>query len=120
MGHGRRDAALELGCDAPVDYQDFESEDEELAVLVADNVIPELADMDDEILRANRELIEAAGFDLEIIGFPIDGEANDPKEKEINLSEEYAVEIRVKNEEEQRGIFEELMARGFQCRVLTL
>jgi DNA modification methylase len=71
MGHGRRDAALLLGCKAPVDYQEFATEDEELAVLVADNVIPELAEMDDEILRANRELIEAAGFDLEIIGFEV-------------------------------------------------
>jgi ParB-like chromosome segregation protein Spo0J len=71
MGHGRRDAALELGCRAPVDYQDFESEDEELAVLVSDNVIPELAEMDEELLKANKELIDAAGFDLEIIGFPL-------------------------------------------------
>ena len=69
MGHGRRDAAIELGCNVPIDYQDFDNEDEELAVLVADNVIPELSTMDDELLKANKELLEAAGFDLEIIGF---------------------------------------------------
>jgi len=69
MGHGRRDAALDLGCKAPVDYQDFDSVDQELAVLVADNVIPELAEMDDVLLAANKDLIEAAGFDLEMIGF---------------------------------------------------
>jgi len=73
MGHCRRDAALELGCQAPVDYQDFSSEEEELAVLVADNIIPELAEMDDEILMANKELIEAAGFDLLIVGIDLDG-----------------------------------------------
>ena len=72
MGHGRRDAAIELGCNAPVDYQDFASEDEELAVLVSDNVIPELAEMDEELLKANKDLIEAAGFDLEILGFEVD------------------------------------------------
>jgi DNA modification methylase len=72
MGHGRRDAAIKLGCNAPVDYQDFKSEDEELAVLVSDNVIPELADMDEELLKANKDLIEAAGFDLEMIGFEED------------------------------------------------
>lgn len=69
MGHGRRDAAIELGCNVPVEYQDFDNEDKELAVLVADNVIPELSMMDDELLKANKELLEAAGFDLEIIGF---------------------------------------------------
>jgi ParB-like chromosome segregation protein Spo0J len=70
-GHGRRDAALMLGCQAPVDLQDFESEDEELAVLVSDNVIPELAEMDTQLLEQNKELLEAAGFDLEVIGFEI-------------------------------------------------
>lgn len=70
-GHGRRDAAIKLGCEVPVDYQDFDSDEAEIAVLVADNVLPELAHMDAVLLDANKQLIEAAGFNLEIIGFEI-------------------------------------------------
>ncbi len=77
MGHGRRDAALRLECLVPVDYQDFQDEEEELAVLVSDNVIPELAEMDAELLEANRDLIDAAGFDLEIIGFDMGEEIDE-------------------------------------------
>jgi len=92
MGHGRRDAALELGCVAPVDYQDFESDDEELAVLVSDNIIPELAELDDELIKANKGLIEAAGFDLEIIGFEEDELFPDVDIPDIQIDEKLILE----------------------------
>ena len=43
-GHGRLLAALKLGVQVPVDYQDFESEEAERAHLIADNRIAELAE----------------------------------------------------------------------------
>ena len=77
-GHGRRDAAIQLGCKAPIDYQDFTSDEEEISVLIADNVIPELSHMDAMLLDENKELIAAAGFDLEIIGFEAPVEPDNP------------------------------------------
>jgi len=69
-GHGRLEAARELGLDeCPVDYQDYESEAEERADLVADNTIPELSVMDDETLLELLKEIEATGFDVELTGF---------------------------------------------------
>ena len=46
-GHGRLLAAVRAGfSEVPVDLQDYESEEEELADMVADNDIAELAEMD--------------------------------------------------------------------------
>lgn len=70
-GHARLEAGLRLGCSVvPVDKQHYNSEESELADLVADNKIAEFAEIDNGILRSvlddlNRsaaELIELAGF----------------------------------------------------------
>ena len=55
-GHGRHLAALKLGLkEVPIDTQDFQNDAEELAVLVSDNVVADLATFDDfmmgDILR---------------------------------------------------------------------
>ena len=50
-GHGRLEAANRLGLkSAPVNYQDFPSEEAELAHMVADNRLAELAEIDDQAL----------------------------------------------------------------------
>lgn len=60
-GHGRLQAALVLGVEkVPVDEQDFATEADEWAHLIADNRLAELAETDD---AAMRELI--AGLDAE-------------------------------------------------------
>jgi 3'-phosphoadenosine 5'-phosphosulfate sulfotransferase (PAPS reductase)/FAD synthetase len=70
VGHGRLYAAQLLKLDSyPVDYQDYESDEHEMADMLADNRIPELASMDIAILEENKSLLEVAGFDLEIAGF---------------------------------------------------
>ena len=71
-GHGRFMAAVEMECDeVPVDYQDYESEAEELADLVADNRIAELSNLDDDLLRDLMENINSFEFDMELTGFEI-------------------------------------------------
>lgn len=49
-GHGRFLAAKLIDCPVPVDYQDYKSEDEELADLVADNRLAELSEIDNKML----------------------------------------------------------------------
>jgi ParB-like chromosome segregation protein Spo0J len=69
-GHGRLLAAQAAGMTvAPVDYQDYQSEEEERADLVADNRIPELAELDPMKLGDNLRFLEAQGADLEVAGF---------------------------------------------------
>jgi len=50
-GHGRLEAALSAGMEsAPVDYQDYDSDEQELQDLIADNRIAELAEIDNSML----------------------------------------------------------------------
>ncbi len=69
-GHGRLYAAR-LGnmTVAPVDYQDYASREEEIADLVADKQIPELAEWNSDKLGENLRFLEAQGQDLEVAGF---------------------------------------------------
>ena len=71
-GHGRLEAALLIGCEVvPVDEQDYAGEAEELADLLADNRLAELAELDeDELKRLLKSIQESdPSFDLELTGF---------------------------------------------------
>lgn len=69
-GHCRMMAAQKLGAESvPVDYQDYDSEAEELADVLADNKIAELASLD---LKMTTEILldfDANNFDIELAGF---------------------------------------------------
>jgi DNA modification methylase len=69
-GHGRLLAAKLLGVEqVPVDRQDYETEAEEWADLVADNRIAELAEMDNALLNELIVELNASEFDIELTGF---------------------------------------------------
>lgn len=71
-GHGRLEAALLLGCQqVPVDFQDYGSEAEELADLLADNRLSELAEIDEDDLKRVIERLRESDpdFDVELTGF---------------------------------------------------
>ena len=70
-GHGRLEAAKLAGFKkAPVEYQNFKDEEEEMAALLADNKIAELAEIDDEKLR---EIFNEFDFDdLSLTGYSQD------------------------------------------------
>lgn len=71
-GHGRRMAAMRAGLKyAPVEYQDYASEEEEHADLLADNRIAELANMDEDKLTAMLKEMQdmAADFDMDLTGY---------------------------------------------------
>lgn len=68
-GHGRLLAAqLEELKEAPVDYQNYESEAAELADLWADNYIAELAETDQQLAANLLAAIQTAGAPLELAG----------------------------------------------------
>lgn len=69
-GHARRQAAIELKCQAPVDYQTFATEADEIAVLLADNILPELSDMDHQMFLISKEIVVNAEIPLDEIGIP--------------------------------------------------
>ena len=69
-GHGRLMAAQMLGCEVvPIDLQDYASEAEEWADMIADNRIAELSEVDqDELSRLVAEL-DAGDYDTGLLGF---------------------------------------------------
>ena len=69
-GHGRFEAAKALGLpNVPVDYQDFATEVDEWAHLVADNRLAELAEVDEAALKGLLAGLKVGDFDLELAGF---------------------------------------------------
>ena len=97
-GHGRLEAAKELGGSiVPVEYQNFASEDNELAVLVGDNRLAELSSLDLNGLQDIIDGFKASDFDTILAGFePTDLDAllgeqkpdfGDEKEKELSQSQ---------------------------------
>ena len=71
-GHGRLDAAklLEMP-QVPVDFQNYESEAEEWADMVADNRIAEIAETDEDSLKALLKELDGK-IDLDLTGFDED------------------------------------------------
>lgn len=69
-GHGRLAAARLNGWEsAPIDLQDFETEADEYAHMIADNKIAELAEHDDEMMIKDLKL-SFEDMDFELLGIP--------------------------------------------------
>lgn len=98
-GHGRLEAAQELGVSiVPVEYQDFSSEDNELAVLVGDNRLAELSSLDLNSLSEIVSQFKNDDFDTILAGYDAtdleallngnqDDKFDDEDEKELSESE---------------------------------
>jgi len=64
-GHGRLEAALNLGMkQLPVDFQDFDSEEEEYAYLISDNEIARWAELDFQSVYDNLKHLDIEDVDL--------------------------------------------------------
>jgi hypothetical protein len=69
-GHGRIEAAKLAGIQQiPVDEQAYDSEAEEIADLIADNKIAELAELDEKAVAELLEQLDTGEIDMEITGF---------------------------------------------------
>lgn len=69
-GHGRRMAALRnAAIEVPVEFQDYTSEAEEYADLIADNRISELAEIDKTMLADLIEQVDMTEVPVELTGF---------------------------------------------------
>lgn len=72
-GHGRLMAAKHLGLEfVPVDFQHYKSNDAELADLLADNKIAELAEIDSKMLAEVFKDIDPDAIDIDVTGYSED------------------------------------------------
>ena len=72
-GHCRLEAAKKLGLKkCPVDFQNYENEEAEIADMIADNRIAELATLDLPALSELLEELDTGAFDMDFTGFDHD------------------------------------------------
>lgn len=95
-GHGRLSAAIKNKWEkVPVNYQDYESEEQEIADLASDNAIAGWSDLD--LALINSEMINLGpDFDVDLLGiedFKIDLSENESKISEELYSEKIEVPI---------------------------
>lgn len=82
-GHGRLEAAFLIDSAlVPVEYQDYDSKEAELADMIADNKIAELSEMDEAMLQELLDEMQDMDFDLMLTGI-------DPDELDTILTADY-------------------------------
>lgn len=126
-GHGRLLAALKLQLEVvPVDVQSYATPAEEMADMIADNRIAELAEIDDNTLaELVRELNETDDFDVTLTGFDeteIDKLLAEVEElgDDAPIDETYEVIVECADEAEQQKAYALLQEKGHKCRLATL
>lgn len=118
-GHGRWLAAKKAKLKhVPVSYQDFETPAQEFAFSVADNATADWANLN--LGKINLQLPQF-GPELKIEMLGIKDFQLDPAEKiqpEIDINFDYKIEISCKNESFQKELYEEMIGRGLEVRIL--
>jgi ParB-like nuclease domain len=121
-GHGRLEAALLNDWkEFPVSYQEYESEEQEYADMVADNAIASWAELD--LAAINLDVPDLGpDFDINLLGlkdFEIEpADKIDETEEKID-STQFIVAVMHENEMAQASFFEEMQNRGFQCKLIS-
>lgn len=84
-GHGRLEAAKLIGMDqVPVDYQEFQSLDEEYQFLISDNAISDWSDLN--FVDINLDIQDLGPFDVELLGlksFEVEPADKKPKKEKL-------------------------------------
>jgi hypothetical protein len=119
-GHGRLEAIKLLGwADVAVDYQDYLSEAQEYADIVADNEIARWSVLDQTMI--NSELINFPDMDLELLGvkdFTIELEKFEMEDElKEDMNKKFILEITFPNAEELADIRDDLTSRGYIVKI---
>jgi ParB-like chromosome segregation protein Spo0J len=129
-GHGRVLAAQKLSMkEVPCIELSHLNEVQKRAYVIADNKIALNAGWDVDMLKIEFMELEDAGFDLELTGFSEDelkafeGFTNEDhlnEKEQVDLNSVYEVVVECSGESEQEKVYNELIAKGYKCRVLTM
>lgn len=118
-GHGRIEAARLNGwTEIPVDYQDYDSADQEYADEIADNAIASWAELD--LSGINMDIGDLGPFNVELLGIQsFEIEPADKTPEKVDLNQQWIVSIHCSGEHDMRKIYDEMMARGHECKLIT-
>lgn len=112
-GHGRLLAAKHLGwTQAPVDYQDFETEATEYAFLVSDNEIARWAELDEEKLMQDLQDLDLG--DIDLLGLEkIPSLEIEEIESDEEKPEEFILQVTVPTLQDLEELESEISAKGY-------
>ena len=133
-GHTRLKAARTLGLDeVPVIVADDLDDTKIKAFRLADNKVAELADWDESLLIKELEELTDLDYDMGQFEFELDlddadGDGSDGDGSDdmgdipdnINVMETFALNVIVKDEAEQAELYEEMLGRGYEVKVVSL
>ena len=122
-GHGRLEAAIKNGwLKVPVVYQDFESEEQEIAHLHADNAIAFWAQLD--FAAINNQIGDLGpDFDLDMLGINgfsfLNGEPLEllPPDEASKDDKQHVLEVMFRNPMELRDLYDDLISKGFMAKI---
>lgn len=127
-GHGRVEAAKKLKLKTvPCLLVEHLTDMQKKAYILADNKLALDSKWDDEMLKLELEELNGSNFNIDFLNFDIDlwdeleTEINvsGTAEKEITYKEQYGVIVICKDEAEQEKVYEELLNKGYECRVVA-
>ena len=122
IGHGRRLAALKLGCEMP--YHRIDKTADELTeadireLRIADNQTNAETGFDLDVLNLDIQDLEFEGFEFDFDGVDVGVETCNDKQE--TLSEVYQLIIDCENESDMQKKYNMLQEVGIECRVSTL
>ena len=133
-GHTRLKAAKTLGlAEVPVIVADDLDDTKIKAFRLADNKVAELADWDESLLIKELEELDDLNYDMGQFDFEFDlddadGDGSDGNGSDdigdipdnINVMETFALNVIVKDEAEQAELYEEMLGRGYEVKVVSL
>ena len=131
-GHTRLKAAKTLGLDeVPVIVADDLDDTKIKAFRLADNKVAELADWDESLLIKELEELDDLNYDMGQFDFELDLDDADDADGDgsddtgdipdnINVMETFALNVIVKDEAEQAELYEEMLGRGYEVKVVSL
>lgn len=133
-GHTRLKAAKTLGLgEVPVIVADDLDDTKIKAFRLADNKVAELADWDESLLIKELEELDDLNYDMGQFDFEFDlddadgnGSGEDGSDDigdipdNINVMETFALNVIVKDEAEQAELYEEMLGRGYEVKVVSL
>lgn len=128
-GHTRFKASKLLGIEkVPVIIADDLTDEQIKAFRLVDNKTGELADWDESLLIKELEELDGLDYDMGQFDFGLnlddveEGESGDTGDipDNINVMETFALNVIVSDEKEQAELYEEMLGRGYDVKVVAL
>ena len=131
-GHTRFKASKLLGLEkVPVIIADDLTDEQIKAFRLADNKTGEIADWNESLLIKELEELDDLDYDMGQFGFELDLDDADDADGDgyddagdipdnIDVVETFALNVIVKDEAEQAELYEEMLGRGYEVKVVSL